>query len=163
VHCLTSLTIRSDNDAVVDYYGFEFPHINLPHINNSDFNSEIEYKDGNLLFASWHNYIATAQKTFQRRLDRFRNVCLGNQKVYFIRSTTTREQGLITQEQAIILRNKIKSKYPNLDFLLIIISNSEEFNIPWNIDGIKNYYGCPPSGLEWKSRWEEILNDACSS
>ena len=162
-HYFTNLTVYKDNDSVVDYYGFRFPHVNLQSIHNTGFNFELTYKNNDFIFESWHKYIPAAREAFKRRLDLFRNACLGDQKVYFIRSTANSTQGPITKRQAIILRDTIRTNYPNLDFCLIIISSSNYLKTPWNLDNIKNYYGYPLSDLLWKRLWENLLKDAENS
>ena len=114
-------------------------------------------QNNNYVFKEWHDYLPQAQRICQRRIDRFKNACSGDKKIYFIRSSVHSGQGLIRQEDAIILRDTIKNKYPNLDFCLIIIGYSENCKTSWNLANIKNYYAS--SELEWKDVWQVILED----
>ena len=133
-HFLTELAMRPDGQGVIDYYGIHYTHdwptVHSPHIDalNADFIGNCA------LFSAWQNALPLVREKYRRRIDRFRNACLSANKVFFIRSDDT------TREESILLRNLLAKNYPQLDFTLVICSSDLNFQHPWNINRIKNFY-----------------------
>lgn len=131
---LADLLIRPDNQGVIDHYGINYTHdwptLHQPHIDalNADFISNCT------LFSAWQNALPLVREKYQRRINRFRNACLSQNKIFFIRSEET------DKEQAVKLKDLIVNIYPSLDFTLIIFGSDIKFQNPWNIDKIKNFY-----------------------
>jgi hypothetical protein len=147
---LTDLKMRPGNQGVIDYYGIHFTHDwptnENPHIDalNADFIGNNE------LFHSWQQALPLVRQKYARRIERFRNVCRGRDKVIFIRSGDSGADLPTIQNKAIAIRDYLKSQYPTLDFTLVYISGNPVFQEPWNIDRIKNFYDTNwhnPNGL----------------
>ncbi|MBA3817073.1 MAG: hypothetical protein H0X29_11260 [Parachlamydiaceae bacterium] len=86
---------------------------------------------------------------YLRRIYRFSNALNSFEKVILIRY-------LATKNEAILLRDLFLSKYPLLDFILVIINDDVENRIYWDENLILNYY-MPPANL-WNSNSEDWLN-----
>ncbi|MDR3550770.1 MAG: DUF1796 family putative cysteine peptidase [Candidatus Babeliales bacterium] len=131
---LSDLRLRDDRQGVIDYYGISYIHdwptVNQPHVDalNTDFISN------NPISPQWQNALPFVKEKYRRRIERFRAACMGNEKVFFVRSEE------ITKEQAITLRDFFNAKYPALDFVLVVLKSDASFVSPWNIDKIKNFY-----------------------
>lgn len=147
---LTEIQIRPGGQGIVDYYGFHFTH-DLPTISHPNIDVLTNDFVGNdeLCFA-WKEALPLVREKYRRRIERFRCVCLGQRKVFFIRSQDTKEN-------VILLKDLIKNKYPKLDFLVIAIAGFENYKEPWNIECIKNAYSAhwhDPAG------WGNIFKQA---
>ena len=46
----------------------------------------------------------------------------------------------VMQNKAIAIRDYLQSQYPTLDFIIVYISGHSNFQEPWNINRIKNFY-----------------------
>lgn len=102
-----------EDQGIIDFYGFQFYH---------DFPKEGPFEDA----------MSAVMKKYQRRIKRFQEVCLGANKVIFIRAEE------VSQQKAIILRDLLIRKYPALDFILIAITSEECTEEPWNLYRIRN-------------------------
>ena len=90
---------------------------------------------------------------YERRIERFLNLLQESNHALFIRKK-------VTKDQAIILRELLKELYPNNNFLILAVDNSDEIKTDWQLENIKNFYLRPPVPLSWKgdaSAWEEIF------
>lgn len=114
-----------ETEGIVDFYGFHFNH---------DFPKDAPYKEA----------LPSVKQKYQRRIARFRNACLGPNKVIFIRAEE------ISQNEAIILRDLLMRKYPLLDFTLLAINENESFERPWNLYKIKNVCSFWNEEMTWK-------------
>ncbi|MGC2310359.1 MAG: DUF1796 family putative cysteine peptidase [Candidatus Babeliaceae bacterium] len=130
-----SLKARYDNHGVIDYYGFEFVH-DFPTVqSDSILDDTIEQPiDENLLRDDWKDFIPAVHAKYHKRIERLKNVLQSSEKVYIVR-----HHG-ISKELAIQLRDLLRRKYPNLDFILVIVGNSESLKYDWNIPHIRNFY-----------------------
>lgn len=134
---LTDLQLRPDQTGIIDYYGFHFTH-DLPTVHNQTFNVlETDFTGNCTLYHQWENALPLVREKYQRRIKRFRNVCRGKEKVFFIRSETNKAE-------ALLLRDFFKTKYPQLDFVLIVFSSDPSFAQFWNIPHIINFHS-----LQW--------------
>lgn len=128
---LTDLTIRPNNQGVIDRYGIHFVH-DLPTIATPNIDAaNIDFVGNNDLISNWESTLPDVRKKYDKRIARFKQACLGKEKVYFFRAE------YMTQEDSIRLRDCLKNKYPNLDFALIVSSLSQE---QWNIPGVRHFY-----------------------
>jgi hypothetical protein len=133
---LTDLTMRPDKQGVIDHYGFNFTHdwptIHDPHINplTSDFIGNCQ------LFNEWEKALPLVREKYHRRIERLKQMCLGRNKIIFIRSGSFSRP----KEEALMIRDFFSKKYPTLEFLLVVLSSQENFKTEWNIDHIKNFY-----------------------
>jgi hypothetical protein len=90
---------------------------------------------------------------YQRRINRFRELLAGNQRVLFVR----RE---IKQTESIQLRDLIRSCYPNLNFNILALDNTEEYDLTWNIPSVINRRLQPKVPYNWHGdddQWRDVL------
>ncbi|HLB41200.1 MAG TPA: DUF1796 family putative cysteine peptidase [Candidatus Babeliales bacterium] len=150
---LTALKSKRDY-LVVDFYGFEFLH-DWPtqvcpnfDVANSDFGV------GNAqLVSDWPQYNESVRSKYRRRIARFRQSCSGQEKIFFFRYHD------ITKAQAVLLRDLIAQRYPNLDFELVVVISTEPLGVTgetWELERIKNFY---ITYYEWGNPqlWGEIF------
>ena len=96
-----SLTVRSDNWGILDYYGFQFVH-DFPSILPNDEQANLigeNHVTGGTLRDDWKNFIHPVQTKYQRRIERLKKILSGTDKVYIIRHHDT------TKEQAVRIRD----------------------------------------------------------
>jgi len=133
---LADLTMRPDKTGVIDHYGLHFTHdwptIHNPHIDalGSDYISNCK------LLTEWEQVLPLVREKYKRRIERFKKICLGEDKVIFIRGGSF----LSAQEEAILIRDFFRDKYPTLEFILLVISSQEEFKVDWELENIRNFY-----------------------
>lgn len=153
-HFFESLRLRSDNQGVIDSYGFEFTH-DLPTIASSAVDTlNVDFIGNNFLHPSWEAAVPFAWEKFQRRINRFRAACSGDDKVFFIRTE------YITKEQAIALCNLIEKKYPTLDFVLIIIAmGSGDYKQPWGLDKVRTCYASYDDSERCKAFLDAVVRE----
>lgn len=131
-------------------YGLKFIH-DFPTNNHPIAWSEDDMAFDGAVIPSFLNQLAVVKEKYDRRIKRFRDALNSNNEIIFIRS-------MATKEQAIRLYNLIKSKYPNLNFTLIVADSTQEIMQPWDIPGIKNIY-VPDVYAVGTSQWKKILQD----
>ncbi len=129
---LTDIKPRPDNTGVIDSYGFHFTH-DWPTEHQPVIDAATSDFVGNaVLHGQWEEVVPLVREKYLRRIKRFKEACLGQEKVVFIRWNSRKED-------LEILRDVFRNKYPNLDFILIAVSHEEDFKEPWNIPYIKNF------------------------
>jgi hypothetical protein len=79
-----------------------------------------------------HDYEQIRNK-YYRRIDRFYRALSLGKKVYFFRTG-------ITKEEAKKLNALIRNKFPNLNYTLIVISDTEDFKKQWKIKRLRNFF-----------------------
>jgi hypothetical protein len=147
------LRLREDGHGVINKYGLIFVH-DFPTITYSG-NVETEDTVGEgELCSNWIDFLPEIEKKYARRIQRLRDVCNSNKKVYFVR-----HMGIRSKEEACILRDIIKKHYPHLDFILVIASNDSSFDNPWEEENIKNYYLKPTEKWNDIAEWKKIFVD----
>lgn len=150
---LDYLSVRSDFHGIINKYGLVFVHDFPPLEYTGALNIDAPITGG-ILHPNWMNALPEIEKKYLRRIERFRDVCKSNKKVYFIR-----HQGIRSQNDAITLRDILKRSYPNLDFTLVIIGNDDSFNESWNLPHIKNYYLKQTAVWNDVKSWQVIFED----
>lgn len=98
------------------------------------------------------NYTQVKTK-YKRRIERLFNLLQSDKKVLFIRTS-------ITREEAIYLDNVLHTKYPQLEYTLLALNNTEDFKTEWKLPRIRNFY-LPIEPANWEgdyARWKEILS-----
>jgi hypothetical protein len=147
---LTDLKMRPGNQGVIDHYGIHFTH-DWPTNQNPHIDALHADSVGNNELAShWQNALPAVRQKYARRIERFRTVCSGSDKVIFIRSGDSGPDLPSIKNKAIVIRDYLRAQYPQLDFILVYISGNPVFQTPWNIDRIKNFYDTNwhnPNGL----------------
>jgi Putative papain-like cysteine peptidase (DUF1796) len=150
-----SLTMRmSDRYGILDYYGFHFVH-DFPAQQPNDSFAELigeNHVTGGILCDNWRDSLPAVKAKYHRRIERFRNTLLGSEPVYLIRHFD------ITKDQAIQLRNLLYKKYPQLNFILIILGKSDEMKQDWHLESIKNIYLDENDPKQWQIFFE-MLSD----
>lgn len=147
------LSIRADNHGIINKYGLVFVH-DFPTIYYS---GDVEKEDTvgeNELRHDWINFLPEIQNKYERRIQRLRDVCISEKKIYFIR-----HGGIKDKQQACALRDILKKAYPYLDFILVIIGNDLSFEKPWEESHIKNYYLRNTTVWNDVAEWKNIFID----
>jgi hypothetical protein len=147
------LSVRNDNHGIINKYGLVFVH-DFPTFNyHGDLEDENPI-DENVLSPAWINFLPDVQKKYARRIQRFHDVCSSDKKVYFIRHL-----GIKSQDEAIVLRNILKTTYPHLDFTLVVVGNNSSFEQQWGEPNIRNYH-LKNTGI-WNdvAEWQSIFLD----
>lgn len=91
--------------------------------------------------------------TYLRRIDRLLSLITTSEYPIFIRK-------IITQEQAIELRNILFTMRRGKPFLLLALDGTPEMQSDWQLEGIRNYYLRQPQPYTWKGdleAWKEIF------
>lgn len=99
------------------------------------------------------NYDAVKAK-YDRRIKRFFDLLRSNKRVLFVRTR-------ITRDETVYLDNIIHTLYPQLDYTLLALSNTDDFKTDWGLPRIRNYY-LPIIFANWEGdydRWKEILSN----
>lgn len=145
-----SLRLRHDKHGVIDYYGFEFVH-DLPTITVQTYNGEDPIEE-NILRSDWREFVPAVREKYRRRIDRFRKAATGSEKVYFIRHYG------IHKNAATRLRDIIRKRYPRLDFTILVVGSSPDFQCDWGLDCIRNFY--LNDSVVWNdpNQWKRILS-----
>ena len=128
------LHVRNDNHGIINKYGLVFVH-DFPTIHYSGNNIQNEDNIGeSILHPEWITFLPEIQTKYDRRINRFRERCSGNKKIYFIRHFGS------SRGEAIRLRDLIQQMYPALDFTLVIVGNNQNYSALWGEKNIRNYY-----------------------
>jgi hypothetical protein len=142
----TDLKLRSDHGGVFDAYGIHFIH-DFPTVHSSSENIEnIDFIANSTIADGWQLLIPQVFEKYVRRIDRFIKVCRSNEKVIFLRADGKMSQDKnsyigTTKQEALVLRDLLKRKFPNLNFTLVIFSRKKKYKKkPWSKDGIKIFY-----------------------
>lgn len=99
------------------------------------------------------DHLPIVESVQNRRINRLQTLLNSNDKVIFIRCHGK-------PEDATNFVYLIKNKYPNLDFLLVIIHENENYNFEWEIPNAINFYVTKKSGRgDWWhiDEWNHIL------
>ena len=131
LYFLTDLKLSPNNNGIFDRYGFFFTH-DWP--TTQDANIQNDFVHGTCLVPDWEENTAFVKKKYLRRIERFKNACLGKEKILFLRTE------FVTKKESILLKDLIQLKWPKLDFILVVIANHLEFQDQWGIEKIINFY-----------------------
>ncbi len=128
-----NLVIREDKTAVIDAcYGMTFIH-DFPTINSTD----VLDNNGDVVQAEiredFCDFLEPVREKYMRRIERFREILKGDNPVFFFIAHHTSKQ------QAIDIQTLIHSKYPKLNFTLVVCGHAYEMGEDWEIEGIKNF------------------------
>lgn len=91
--------------------------------------------------------------TYDRRIKRFYQKLSEPCRALLIRRK-------ITKKQAIQLKQVLQQQFPQANFLIQAIDNSEEIKVDWDLEMIKNYYMPVGSEQTWKGNtilWTELF------
>lgn len=130
-HFLENLTVWN-NQGVIDYYGFQFTH-DWPNIKNKIVMDDADFIGSDQLIPEWQQALPKVKEKYRRRIERFIKACSDSEPIIFLRSE------YVNRGQAIEIRDLIRKKFPQLDFLLVVVADDKNFIEPWNIEGIHNY------------------------
>ena len=149
-----SLRPRYDNQAIVDYYGFEFPH-DFPTTQNliSKENAGDGQVAQSLIHPNFKDYADAVKSKYDRRIERLYQILNSSEKVFFIRHFG------MDRNQAISFRDLILKKFPKLDFLLVVVNPVQMQEVNWNLNKIRNYYLDDRQAWNNPAEWERIYKD----
>jgi hypothetical protein len=122
----TDLTLSDDHTGTYDYYGFDIHHIWHTKETGLAYSEPLDNID-------WQAMIPQLTESFKRKMARLHAACYSGHSVVFIR------RDMIDKDSAARLRDLILAKYPQLPFILMVVSYSKEFEKPWNLEHIRNY------------------------
>ncbi len=94
------------------------------------------------------------REKYKRRINRLYKALESGKEVYFFRT-------VITKQEALMLRNLISFKFPQLNYTLVVMNDSPEYKEPWHEARIKNFFledaiNATESG-QMQLRWDPIL------
>ncbi len=100
-----------------------------------------------------YDYDHNKQK-YERRINRLRRALRSKKEVYLFRT-------VITKREAMLLRDLISRKFPELKYTLAVMNDTEEFKNSWNEKNISNFYlkepTCASVTEEMQKAWEPIF------
>jgi hypothetical protein len=153
-HFFTELTLNENGSGVIDAYGLEFLH-DWRIASHPDVDLQtVDWVPNNIIVDTWQDMVPEILIKYQRRINRFRSVCNSNEKVCFIRAES------ITKEESILLRDLIIHQYPNLGFILVVVSKNTAFETPWNLDKLKNFYIEPNDLQQWTTMLKQLEQES---
>ncbi len=144
---LTDWKLRPNQNDVINYYGIPFTHDWV----TTEFHDEDVIDFRTVSYEGWETSCPSVHAKYQRRIERFRSACLGQEKVVFVRAE------FVTQAQSVILRDFFRIKYPALDFILVVIKDDESFETPWGIDRVKNFRCDIYDEKSWENIFKVLL------
>lgn len=130
-----TLKIGSDEAMVIDYYGLKFVH-DFPTINDNAALNDNETHAGAKFRADWQQFITAIKEKYYRRIERLRKILTGKEPIFFIRYAVDKERWA-TKNDILKLRDLLSTRYPNLDFTIVAISNTQA-EADWNLARIRN-------------------------
>lgn len=94
------------------------------------------------------------KEKYDRRIKRFYKALSIGKEVYFFRAATKKAE-------AIVLRDLISKKFPQLTYTLVALNNTPDYKKPWNEPHIKSFFledpECASLTDEMNTRWDVIL------
>lgn len=111
------------------YYGFAFAHDFPWKLNSNPLTVVDNFKE----------FLQEPQEKYTRRIKRFMDLTHSKSKVFFLRTNTPYVVEDVKTE-IIKLSDSIKKKIPHLIFEIIIIGRTPDYQQPWNLPAIHNFY-----------------------
>lgn len=114
------------------YTGMAFVH-DFPSLKDIYYPDEMPHEESRSVPGNENEYVWNYKK-YMRRIERFKKVLSSNKKVILLRSPATKKE-------ALIIRDLFISKYPSLNFTLVVVNHDPVIHEgPWNEERILNYY-----------------------
>jgi len=143
-HFFCDLKLRPDKTGVIDYYGFHFTHDLPTQKSNMNAFMNTDFVGADILANEWQKAVPQVQEKYNRRINRFREDCLGKEKVFFFRTE------FVNKEDAILIRDTLQQLYPKMDFTLVVMTRDNTFKQDWKLPRIKNFFISGNTVIEWK-------------
>lgn len=108
-------------------------------------------------FEYTHDFLkdyATIKEKYDRRVERFFELLNSKKKVLLVRRG-------INYQQAVLLDELLKQKYPKLNYTILALDNTEEIKQNWGLKRVKNYHLRELTPWNWVGdpwAWQEILS-----
>lgn len=134
------LELVDSRTSTKDRYGFNFHHVWHEKLPGSEPLGTID----------WQSLIPSITEKLNRKIERFRGVCNSNRPVVFVRYES------IDKHKSIELKDLIRSKYPNLTFVLMVVEPSEDFEEPWGLENISNFSIIYNDSDKWRAAFKEV-------
>lgn len=142
---------RDDNKAVVDGYGFVFIH-DFATIRNPITPIDSEIMPVHELVPDWRDSIGIVQQKFNRRLERLLKLLDEGEPVALVR------YGEMDRDEAEQFVALLKQKFPCAKAVLVVIGTTPEFQEPWNISHVRNFYIDEKEFRNWDGPvWADIM------
>lgn len=143
---IDTLSIISSNEDCHQVLGGQY---------NIEFVHDFKNLDQNIQDEQVTIFDYTHNKTkYDRRIGRFYRALACGKEVYFFRT-------IATKDQALELRDLISSKFPKLNYTLVVLNDSNDFKEPWNELRIKNFFmedvKDASESAQMQARWDPIL------
>lgn len=110
---------------------------------------------------SYHDFTSTPplenyneiKTKYERRTKRFFELLMSKKKVLFVRQESTREQ-------IEFLDYVLHRFYPNLNYTILALNNTDDYKKDWGLERVKNFH-IPHQHINWQGdyeRWKEVLS-----
>jgi hypothetical protein len=131
-------------------FAHDFPmKFNIPHVFDIEQFHQNSPAPQEEVVENFLDYYKDICAIYQRRIKRFKELAYREEPLIFFRRDAT-------AKEATILHELLAKKFPNRQFMLVIIDYRAEAQMQWNLTGIKNYYIHP--SLIWKVDTPEWIN-----
>jgi len=127
------------------YYDISFVH-DFPIVGKPGVSPEGDQQGFGLIVSNFMQYLPAAQEKFQRRITRFQTLLHSSTPVVFVRAYASPKAA----KRFITL---MKSRYPQLPFLLVVMCRECLLKAPWNIENVRNFYASDEKGNEFNWWW----------
>ena len=125
----------------IDFY-HDFPTIGS-HNNSVGLENEL---DGTIV-PNYFDFLPEVQKKYHPRINRFLNTLTSNDEVVFFRTD-------IGPESANRFVEMLSSKYPSLNYILVVVHGKKDLQYNWNIPHVANFYVERPDDVH-RHWWHE--------
>lgn len=108
-----------------------------------DFNTVRDDQGLDWISDNWLNEVESLKIKYTRRINRFYDALNSGHTIYFIRTNTrswTNDTSSQTKQDIEQLRNILVKKFPNTTFILVALSNNDEYKYDWGMPCVKNFY-----------------------
>ncbi len=107
---------------------------------------------------AWVDFLPEVSEIYERRIERFYDVCTMADFVYFFRqgSNNWRYDTYIDKHNVTELKDILFELFPSKNWLLVVVHNNKEYQEAWNIPMVKNMHMPTKSGSV-HSEWKELL------
>lgn len=116
-----------------------------------------------ILIENYADFMPGFISKYSRRINRLYEVLNSKKQIFLIRARYSPiEKNPVTKENAILLRNLLLRKFPNINLMLVLLDmQDEQYKEDWNLEGIKNFFLNNTSGSFYSggdhNTWEQIF------
>jgi len=145
--------LREDGKAAIDAYGLVYIH-DFPTIRTPETPIDGEIMPVHPLVEHWEEAIPIVQAKFRCRLARMTKLLEAGSPVALVRY---QDMGRREAEEWIDL---LRNKYPSARLVLAVLGSTSEFQTPWDIPHVRNFYISEKDLRDWQGPiWNAILQE----